>query len=527
LSERCCLIERDERGDRIRAVRLIGQHADALWTAPRVEGRYADDAGDDADAAAEWITERLAVDGDKLGLLIVDTSGAQCAWVHAAAAEANAVRTAFSRGGEVAEDEFDPDVGLEDEAPESGTLGSRPTPMEASIEPLGPAHESATGVRVGVLVSPDAVVRLLIDALDRRGVDFTGVTSLWHALGWAASPHAETSASSRVVADSPTVSCGVLVQSDARLVWSWCREGAVLAAGSQRLGVHDDGPIVTRADVARLINDWVAWSAQLGIAPDRVLLVSCPLAWEGVTGDPETMTAPGVASALAELWPEAVMDVQTPDDALVEVVRQSLGSQHDSLDAGHALSVLARRPGRGMRRVYQLVAIALAAAGLALAALGYRWQAKVEGVRADAAEIRQEYMAEIAAIEEMLGRPGVIANDLVPMLALRREVDQATRASQITRAPARPVMRELESLSFLLGELGDRVDLQKLEISSVGGFTVQMVTEDVAIVGDINRLLNDLDLNSGPLRWTVNQTAQGSRYTVRMGGIWQRQGGAQ
>lgn len=524
MSERLCLIERDERGDRIRAVRLVGQHADAAWTSPRLDGGYAADAVDDAEAAAEWIAERLSVDGDSLGLLVVDTAGSQCAWVQAATAEAGAVRSAFSRGGEAPEEDFS-DLGLEDEPEESGAFGSRPAALEASIEPLGPAYEPEAGVRIGVLVSPDAIVRLLIDALDRKGVDFTGVTSLWHTLGWAAGPVDAVSASSRVVADSPTVSGGVLVQPDGRLVWAWCREGALLAAGSQRLALHDDGPIVMKHDVARLINDWVAWSAQVGVAPGRILIMTCPLAWEKSTGDPNTLTAPGMASAISDLWPEAVLDIDVQDDPTLDILRLAHEAQRDSLEPGHSLGQLATRPGRSSRRVYQLAGIALAAGGLALAALGYRWQSQVGGVRTDAAALRESYTAELVAIEEMLGKPGAITNDLVPMLALMREVDQATRSSQITRAPGRPVIRELESLSFLLGELGDRVELQKIDASSAGGFTVTLITEDASVVGDINAQMENVGMNDGMLRWSATSQATGSRYTVRLGGLWQRQGG--
>lgn len=523
MSERLCLIERDERGDRIRAVRLIGQHADAVWTSPRVDGRYAADATDDAQAAAEWIAGRLSVDGDTLGLLVVDTVGAQCAWVQAAAAEAGAVRGAFSRGGEAPEEDFS-DLGLEDEPEESGAFGSKPSAMEASIEPLGPAYESETGIRIGVLVAPDAIVRLLIDALDKQGVDFTGVTSLWHAVGWAAGPGEESSASSRVVADSPTVSGGVLVQPDGRLIWAWCRDGALLAAGAQRLSLHDDGPIVMRHDIARLINDWVAWSAQVGVAPGRILVMTCPLAWEKSTGDPDTLTAPGVASAISDLWPEAVLDIDVQDDPSLEILRLAHEAERDSLEPGHALGQLATRPGRSMRRVYQFMTLALAAGGVALAALGYRWQSQVDGVRADAAEVRESYMAMLVEIEEKLGRPGAITNDMVPMIALIREVDEATRSSEIKRPPGRPVIREIETLSFLLGELGDRVELQKID-AGASAMTVEMTTEDAAVLDRINALLNDLGMNEGAVRWLASSRQSGSRYTITMVGRWQREGG--
>lgn len=524
MSERVCLIERDERGDRIRAVRLIGQHAEAQWTSPRVDGRYAAEASDDAEAAAEWIANRLSVDGDKLGMIVVDTVGAHCAWVQAATADAGAVRTAYGHGGEAALDEFEADFGLEDEPEESGVLGSRPTTIEAAIEPLGPAYDSPTGLRVGVMVAPDAIVRLFIDALDEQGVDFTGVTSLWHVLGLVAGPDSgDASASSRVVADSPTVSGGVLVQPDGRLIWAWCRQGAVLAAGSQRVALHDDGPIVTRHDVARLVNDWVAWSAQVGVTPGRILVVSCPLAWEKSTGDPDSLTAPSMASAISDLWPDAVLDIDVQDDPVLALLRRADAVAEDNLEPGHALASLATRPGRSMRRVYQMMGLAMVAFGVMLAALGYRWQSKVEAVRQDGARIKQESLADMVRAEGMLGKPGEITGALVPVMKLTAEVDQATRASEVKRPEGAPMIREFENLSFLLGELGNRVELQRIEASGLSGFIVVLSTEEAGIVGEINGLLSDLDMNSGALRWQARATASGSRYTVNLNGLWQRE----
>ncbi len=526
MSDRVCFIERDERGDRIRAVRLVGLHAEAAWTSPRVDGRYVSEASEDAEAAAEWIAQRLSIDGDKLGVIVLDTTGAHCAWVQAATAEAGAVRSAYGRGGEVAEDEFDVDFGLEDEAEESDALGARPTPTEAAIEALGPAYESESGLRVGVLVAPDSIVRLLIDELDRNGVGFTGVTSLWHLLGWMASPDGGSVESSRVVSDSPTVSGGVMVTASGRLLWGWCREDTLLAAGALRLGLHDDGPVVSAHDVARLVNDWVAWSAQVGVAPGRIKISSCELAGERSTGDANTLSVPGLASSLADAWPDAVVDVDVFEDPVLEVLRSHGTTAGGELAPGHAMSSLALRPGRATRRVYQVAGLALACCGLALAAVGFRSQSQAPAMRADAERVREAYLAEMAEVEQKLGVPGEITGAIVPIFALTAAVDQRTRASEITRAEGKPIVRELESLSFLLSELGDDVELQRIDASTVG-FTVQLSTENDAIVGRINALLSDLGMNSGPIRWQPNATQRGSEYTVRMAGTWARQGGQQ
>lgn len=524
MSLRTCLVEREEHGDRIRRVRLLGQHAEAVWESPRVDAAASSTPEDEVRSAAEWIAQRLSVDGDRLGPIVLDTTGAHCAWVQAATADVGAVRAAYGRGGESALDEFESDLGFEDEQDESDVLGGRLTPLEASIETLGPAYESGHGVRIGVVVAPDAVARLLLDELDDRGISPSGVTTLWHALALAASPiDSDKSTPSRVVAESPTVGGCVLVQPEGNLLWAWGRAGCLLAAGSMRLAVHDDGPIVARQDLARLVNDWVAWSAQVGVSPARVLVLSCPLAVDRASSEGRALSAPGVASALADLWPEAVLDIEVDADPARAALRRAEGLDTDDLSPGRALVSLATRPGRSLRRGYQLLGLALAMAGVALIAVGYRWHSQVEGIRSDASSIRLAYMAEIETVEAMLGKPGVIRGDMVPMMRLASEIDQATRASEIRRAAPRPVLEELEGVSLLLQELGGRVELTKIEITTAA-FQVTLSSNDAAAVGDINRLLNELDLNGRALRWRVESLGRGASYTVRMIGTWEREG---
>lgn len=525
MSLRTCLVEREEHGDRIRRVRLLGRHAEAVWESPHALGAASSSPDEDVRSAADWIANRLSLDGDRLGPIVLDTTGAHCAWVQTATAEAGAVRAAYGRGGESALDEFEAEMDYEDEEEQAGVLGGRLTPLEASIEALGPAYDSDQGLRVGVVVAPDAIARLLLDELDDRGIGPTGVTTLWHALALAVGPsEADSSTPSRVVADSPTVGGCVVVQPEGRLLWAWGLGGRLVAAGSMRLPMHDDAPIVGEKDVARLVNDWVAWSAQVGVAPGRVLVLACPLALDHSTGEAHGLSAPRLAITLADLWPDAVMDIEVDDDPVREVLRRADGIDADDLTPGRSLSALSTRPDRKVRRGYQLLGLALAMFGLAMMAVGYRWQSQIGAVRADASRVREAYMADIEAVENTLGKPGVIRGDMVPIIRLANEVDQATRTSEAKRAAPRPVLEELEGVSLLLQELGDRVELTKIEVSHLT-FQVTMRSEDAAVVGDINRLLNELDLNGRALRWQVTSDAQrGTTYQVRMIGTWEREG---
>ncbi|MEO1007296.1 MAG: hypothetical protein AAFX79_01885 [Planctomycetota bacterium] len=520
MTDRVCFIERDARGDRVQAVRLVSPHAEARWDNPAAGVADASDPLGDADAAAEWIAERLAADGVRLSAIAMDAAGAQCGWIYAGSAEPAAVRAAYLRSSESDSDDLEFDEGFDDEQAAPEGLGGIAEPMDASIEPLAPAARDEHGARVGVVVAPDAIVRLVLDGLDRRRVDFDAVLSLWHALALACEP-AGGARPDRVVAESPVVCGGVLVTPDGRLLWCWSRERTLLAAGSVRLVPHDDGPIVTPADVARVANDWVAWSAQLGVSPGRLALFLCPMAGPDAVGDDAALTAPGLANALADAWPDAVADVEIDDDPILRVLR-AIDAGDGDLAAGHGMASLATRPGRSTRRVYTLAGVALMALGVALGALGFRWQAKVGAMEADGQRLREAWLADAAEIEQMLEEPeGTITASVAPLLQLNTLVSNATRARSVDRAPPKPVLQELETLTFMLGELGDEVELQDLLIADVA-LTVKLTTEDPTVAGRINVLMEDLGLTGedANVDWTLRSDQRGDRYEVSLAGLW-------
>jgi len=520
VSTRTCLVERDAGGDRIRAVRLVGPHADARWQSPRTPEGYAQEPAEDAEEAADWIAQRLAVDEDRLGVVVLDAAGAYCQWVQAPAADARAVRASYERGTASATEDEGLGLGEDfDEADEQPPqLGGRPEPHEASIEPLAAAALAEGGVRVGVLVAADAVVRLLLDALDSRGVGFEGVASVWHALACAAGG-SDPAAHERVVADSPQVLAGVLVEPGGRLTWAWSAGSQALAGGTVRLTPHDDGPVLTRADLARLANDWIAWAAQLGASPARVVVFSCPTADAASTGDGDALTPEQACRVLGELWPEAVVDSEVSDDPLGAVLRRLEGAPLGELSPGRSMSTLATRPGRLARRGYQMAALALVCLGLALGAFGLRWRAQVGAVDADRQRLRSAWLEQVRAVEDQLGMPGEITGDLAPMLKLRSVVDQRTRAGDITRPPPRPMLGELENIAFLLMDFGDAVDLGTIRMNNTV-VTVDLTTDSPDLLGQINRKMQDLGMNAGAIDWQSQQTARGQRYSVTLTGTW-------
>lgn len=126
MSVRVVYMRRARRGGLVAGLRLVGATGEATWT-PRVSSEQ--DAGVFTDAA-KWIKQTLEGprSRDALEAIVLDASGATCAWVTSASTDLSAVASA-ARG-----------AGVNDE--ESGSGGSAmeffaPSDMESSVQPLG------------------------------------------------------------------------------------------------------------------------------------------------------------------------------------------------------------------------------------------------------------------------------------------------------------------------------------------------------------------------------------------------------
>ncbi|MFN8729614.1 MAG: hypothetical protein ACK5Z4_07110, partial [Planctomyces sp.] len=339
--------------------------------------------------------------------------------------------------------------------------------------------------RIALAAIPDLAARLFVDQLDARGITPREVLSLWHAMPLAWSADAETSdrrssASSAIVQAPVHCQATVLVDpATRRLIWSWSRGNLIIATGTMLLRVANDpaeaaqavpaaapipanvnasadarppgllpardfsdvsdlprtddtaarpaGPItleVARPDLGRLVNEWLAWSAQLGISPTRII-VSAPSLMALNFGDFDALGgSTRLAGAIDQAWGGAsgaglcnALGVDE-DDPVAATLRRAVQTLNDTLPSGPAAAKrlerglivadprasmldLARRPGRTSRTVYQWWAISLVAASLCLAAIGW-WlfraadDAAAQGLRS--ADDRKEILAGLAPI---------------------------------------------------------------------------------------------------------------------------------
>jgi hypothetical protein len=463
MSARICYLAQDPRSGKIRSLRLVherlGGSADQAWAARPDEG--GEIATQVADAAAAWLVERLASqDGApaEISLLCMDVEGSLCAWLSSPSTD---IKTVESLTRQVPS--ADTDAGS---APLTPLAHFAQSPLDASVQPLGldavsDAKPAKRGVitpskRIPVLVAADAPTRLLLDAIDARGIRVLRVASLWQAMAaaWDPRPAAE-----QTLTTATTVAT-VMIDPAGRIVWTWSIRGTLLAAGTQRLPMirsetGADIPTPSQDHAARLCAEWLAWSAQVGSGPTRIVIIA-----------PDDVPAcAAFGQALTALWKGATADFVTAPDPLLATLRRVAAS----IEVGSgvirpvadALSALEDRPGSLHRSTHVWVAAGIAALSIALFALAFRLSRDASSSDNAAASYRQQWtkLVETAA-------PGAMNSLDGPLLALQDEVDKKEKDFKPPERvePALPILQELETLSMVLGS--GEIQLDELDLDS-------------------------------------------------------------
>lgn len=413
----------------------------------------------------------------------------------------------------------------------------------------GKGASGASRHRLAVLSVPDAAVRVFLDELDEHRIEVGSVLSIWHALAAAWNPPAAPDTGPddpRIVADSGSpLSAVVMTDPLGRLVWAWSHEGMLVAAGSIRLRVlpaqravetsapplmeteppdggvlavqgvkriavpepgadgAPDGPALecAEADIGRLVMDWLAWSAQLGQTPERIVCIgpatvsswTRPDPMRG-TGAPPAQRVPvvSVPEAVARAWPGALIDAAMHDDpvgATLDRLRGPAGRVNGRAgastrseaalvapedDARAGLVQLTHRPGRVEKRFYRWIALAIVAAAFGTVVIGWRLNALAADSRERAGGVEVQKRALLADIEPVL--PGVSMRTFPLGELSAKLVQMKDQRSRLTRS--RPVLAETMRV---LGAMKDLSDLQISEISInsiFGSVKVNFPSED-------------------------------------------------
>jgi hypothetical protein len=233
MSHAACYIERADAGASLRSLRLVHARGQAHWTAPRRLRDAADATAPDAasvraalTSAAAWIAQQLnTLPGTPRLTLVLDLDAARCGWLNAnssddasvalavqdaLAAEPGDHETTASRLSWL--DTLRPGADASAQAlvaPARAPSRRARRAANAANAPSSPATPNADPAhdrrRLALLAVPDLAARLLIDELDRLGIEPYSVTSLWHlmALAWEPGGADAAAADARRAASRP------------------------------------------------------------------------------------------------------------------------------------------------------------------------------------------------------------------------------------------------------------------------------------------------------------------------------------
>ena len=548
MNGRICYMTRRDRGAEVTGLRLVTGRGEEDWRAPDQGVLGFDESLEQSvRQAAGWLRERLSSSrgGRRLDRLVLDVDGGVCSWVTPPGGDPSLVRTVVEGGPLPSMDPDDDDAGNT----ESGPSRFPDLPGELGVQALvarGTRARRGTPSRVGALAIPDVPARLLIAALDTEGVRIDAAVSLWHAMALCWDPGSVRSGSrgERVVAEETGPTAVVLLDpSVPRLVWTWSHAGGLIAAGATRLTGHSPRPaegegglasggpcVVTEEDAGKLAAAWLSWSAQLGVAPQRVVIVgrlipALDAAIEAVAGPRGVGTSPSLsAGELTELierrWPGASVTHADEDDPIgATLVRLGAVAGDEPTGAGGGgrteLTELTTRPGRAHRGMYRWTALALVA--LAIAVFAGAW--RVFGAAGEAHDIADQAQANRRALLEDID-PGLIVSPS-PDMVLESRISELRRGTTVPDAwIQRDILPEVDAISFVIGY--DAVDMRELNIGPAAA-SLTLVVDNIAQGEELVQALRDI--GGAGLQWPrVEWRTEGNRVIGSVTGQWRTNG---
>lgn len=471
-------------------VRLVAEGVDATWKAPPITDEEQDSARPllrRANDAAAWISAQPAV-RRRLSGAVIDVDDALCAWIKAPS-DARPVLSAALRslmqewGDDRLADSVEPlaeHQSVESTADRSPLLRSlrrlRQRRTEEVESPTTQAEASHHGVALGVVAVPDALVRLWLDALDRRNIRASRVMTLWHAMAaaWNRGPGDGVGA--------------VLLIDEGRVAWAWTQGGGLLAGGTvelepPRLAAEDaPAPDSSSEDplpsaCKRLALDWLTWSSQLTLTPERIVIVGpgCR-AW---------------ADALAQHWaPIDVECVEEPAPIGATLKRLAAGAPESApVSSRRCLETLTRRPTRALRARYRLASAAMILLLVAVSSVAFRLRQKANEWHAKAGSIREE---SVELVRD--GFPSLATARITdPDKTAQAEVQKLMQTEPVNLPPTpRPIPQEIERVASILADptFNGEVRLVTLQLDQMpNGNQLQYIAPDRQVAAEILRRL--------------------------------------
>ncbi|GAB4553081.1 MAG: hypothetical protein Tsb0013_15520 [Phycisphaerales bacterium] len=403
-------------------VRLVDASGGGVWHAPAIvlgEGETAPTAAqwrERAQQAAQWMAGQRSI-RRRLGALVVGVDDAVCLWVRSSSLAPPVLVASVARL-------------TEDWGESSSVWGVEPLYDTPRDPEMGGDHA------LSVICHHDALIRLLLDALDKRGVVPVCVMTRWHAMAH----HADA---------APGVTCVIEHDPESRrLVWAWADRDGLYAGGTLTIGdlSGERAGAIAAAALQRCAMDWMTWSTQLGLTADRAVVLG-----------------PG-ADTIVEAWKRSFPDRPARssggDSALgltLEAVAREAEDANPSDVTGstrRCLGRLTHRPTRRTRKRYQVAGLAALIAAVAIGSIAVwmrgraeTWRDSAETARSDANELLSTTWPN--GIE---GRPTSLVREA------RRLYEQDERESTNVVLPPRPypIYEELSRLVTMLVEVAEK-----------------------------------------------------------------------
>jgi|GEM_PF-3284774 len=398
-----------------------------------------------------------------------------------------------------------------------------------------------------VLEAPTAQIRMVMDALDRRGASIDEVFSQWHALLRAFAPASEATATSAAAKESRTAQANSVTTAAPRaskpsvsvegpieavvgmgdngeLLWAWGSAGILIAGGrvagrriaSSRAPETNGNPaaVTDRTDgsiFSRLTLDWLAWAAQLESAPARIVLAG-----------PASITT-GIADRLADGWPDIKIETHDAPDALVATLdRLTRGAPDgESDESAHSptpttsarLETLSTRASRRHRAAALWMTAALSLVGAAGVIAGARALRDTASLRTEAAtlngQVRDQAIAAIAPDPLAAGDP------IRVLLSKLEEVRQAFSPPMPPPAP-RPIREEVKHLADAIKSV-QGAKLFRVNLDNRTG----LATINIPNIEAGERLQLAIRKMGGRVRWTGQFIGAAPNLTLRLSAIWE------
>jgi hypothetical protein len=503
LSGRVCYLQRS--GDALASVRLVGVRSDDAWRPRR--GSEEASALHDARQAAAWISERTA--DRKVAYLCLDVDGSNCRWLTSPTGDPLVLAAAMQ--GEGSNGWAGPSLSESSIQPLNGEAGGAPKKRRKDQGEAEAAHP--VGQRRSVLAVPDSLARVAIDALDERGVEVLRAGSLWHAMAQAWDPSSpvlrhEPGRDGEIAAASP-VTAVVMMDPSGRLLWAWSRDGVLLAGGAMFVPVQGDGgPRAGKAEVGRLVSDWLAWSVQLGETPGRIICITPKLAG----GD---MAEQEFGTAVGRAWAGASVDLVVHEDPIgATLSRLAMAEVAPGEGPGADLVSLNRRPRRVHRWMYLWSALAIGLGAAAVLAVGVKaWGGASAASRRAKDVTDQTRKAVLEAVPPPQNDPVLVAtaeSNPRRYIEERLAAERAKRNVRTGLPPARPILPELENLSLMLGT--DGIELEEIRLSE-SLIQVHVYVPETKVAEDMVDALGRLD--NDHCVWTI-QYPTGTKNNLKL-----------